>query len=747
MSKITKTFDSGTEISLSELFSKDNKIIIPDMQRDYCWGYKRHGEDSGKEIVSGFIDSLLENHEKDSDLTLGMLYTYENPQKFIHLCDGQQRITTLFLLLGVLYQKTDCSYCKNQLKNMLVSTEEQNDDWEPYLRYAIRENTLYFLQDLVKYYFIDEENKVKDIRKQDWYCKEYEYDPSIQSMIKAIHIINDKIPAENSDNKTIFDIGKFITFVTSKIKFFYYDMKGREHGEDMFVIINTTGESLTTSENIKPILLGSIKEDKYNKEWENRETFFWKNRENKKEHTADEGVKDFLTWFLKATKEQNVVDIIKIFKNAENKTGILENIEKYFQALQTLLGYLNEEKFQKIFNQIKETPNLEKLEDEEKIKVILIYFRKLNSDQINNILIPLLAFMVKFEINNELKNEAYRFLRRLRKNYFHKENDGRVRTGKYVDWHYILKIIEYSDNLKSLLEFSDFTNFENISDKNKTPEVKDWYDDEEKIKNKLKEQNKQTVEKWEDEDDFAGDVTPLFQIYFFENDKEIIEVNINNNFDITTINKIYEAYKSLEKLCIRTKDKSEYALSNNLRLFKMTHKLTLNGGGWIIANQGYWGYPFNAKNDLSKLFTSKEYFELILKYKNNEDYCKYLLEKSRSLLLKEYDRNNNFMDFIRDKLIFFFAYLEVKYMNDEKKYIPFNNLKRISCFNELEKNRININEPITIDNLKYGMTHNNRKTKNNFKGDRFDFIKSDKTVSYLLKNDNELLNNMDKYFL
>ena len=37
MNKATK-FISGNEYNLSQLFGGDNKIVIPDLQRDYCWG-------------------------------------------------------------------------------------------------------------------------------------------------------------------------------------------------------------------------------------------------------------------------------------------------------------------------------------------------------------------------------------------------------------------------------------------------------------------------------------------------------------------------------------------------------------------------------------------------------------------------------------------------------------------------------------------------------------------------------------
>ena len=96
-----KTFESGQPYTLSQLFSGKNKIIIPDLQRDYCWGdnvWNDKGEKS-TELVSGFVDNLISifKEKPRKKLTLGLIYGYENPRYHIQLCDGQQRITTLFL--------------------------------------------------------------------------------------------------------------------------------------------------------------------------------------------------------------------------------------------------------------------------------------------------------------------------------------------------------------------------------------------------------------------------------------------------------------------------------------------------------------------------------------------------------------------------------------------------------------------------------------------------------------------------
>lgn len=41
MNKYIK-FISGKEYTLKDLFGGDTKIVIPDLQRDYCWGDKAY---------------------------------------------------------------------------------------------------------------------------------------------------------------------------------------------------------------------------------------------------------------------------------------------------------------------------------------------------------------------------------------------------------------------------------------------------------------------------------------------------------------------------------------------------------------------------------------------------------------------------------------------------------------------------------------------------------------------------------
>lgn len=77
---------------------KVNKFIIPEYQRPYAW--------TDEQIQTLFKD-LAEYTENDTESTyfLGTIVSYENGSGEQEIIDGQQRITSLFLLLRALYSK------------------------------------------------------------------------------------------------------------------------------------------------------------------------------------------------------------------------------------------------------------------------------------------------------------------------------------------------------------------------------------------------------------------------------------------------------------------------------------------------------------------------------------------------------------------------------------------------------------------------------------------------------------------
>lgn len=340
--------NSGESYTIKNIFKDENKIVIPDMQREYCWAQTK-SEIENRPLVEIFINDLIVNNKKD-DTQMGLLYAYENPKDDYQLCDGQQRLTTLYLLLGVLYRK----FRREDLKDILISSYElEQDDKEPRLQYAIRESTLFFLRDLVYYYFLGNSeqdvsdcNIIKIIKKQFWYFSEYDLDPSIQNILKALKIIEDKL--KNYDQHE-----HLTDYVLNHVKFLYFDMKDRVHGEQQFVVINTTGKPLSVTENLKPRMLGNLddgdmlpeienktKLEYYSDMWEDWEQYFWDNKCDENQ-VSDVGFKEFLRWItiIKLSEVNKLTEAQSALQSGEFEfdTNItLDEIDNYFKSLKWL---------------------------------------------------------------------------------------------------------------------------------------------------------------------------------------------------------------------------------------------------------------------------------------------------------------------------------------------------------------------------------------------------------------------------
>lgn len=658
--------------SLSELFSTPNrKVIIPDFQRDYCWGDKTHGEKHDTDIVSGFLDTLIEeyNSNHNSDVLLGKIDVYEHPKNHIYLTDGQQRLTSLYLIVGMLYRQEQDEEMKKRLKSCLLSDFEENEDGkEPYLQYAVRESTLFFLRDLVNEFFITKNLlRASDIPKQSWYFTEYDLDPSVISMLSALGSIESKLK----------NIGEsFSRFVIDNVKIQYYDVNDKKHGEERFVIINTTGKGLTASENIKPILLGNINKEEFANQWEERETWFWKNRNKDKENIADNGVNDFLTWCFQIVEKQDEIDIIKkakqLLKNKENEKYLLD-IQKHYSSLLQLVEYLKEDKFQEQFKFINDSTEIKGIVD----------LRSLSKEKQQNVLLPLIAFISNFEDDKE---GIYQFSRRLRKNYF--DQEWKDRNDNYIDWRYILQIIEKSNSAKQVLSFE--TN-ENTINKIQNVNLNNWYNEEEKIKAQLKETHKEKIEEWEDHLDFMGDLSFLLKTTLITNESDNIP-EISSQIEFDNLTSVFQNYIATVDL-IRSEEKAQTnpELANMLRLFRLF--IDCDEVGHIY--RASWDFEGVLFSTLNREHLFKVEFMKLLKSDNVLNYC--IAFNKKEIIDNEIF---NLTDFNVAKFIKAWLSLKVFYANQNNILLAFYDGNETGVAAYIDQNRNKL-----IDNLGFSLAN------------------------------------------
>ncbi len=136
----------GTDIVL-------NKIEIPIIQRDYAQGRKN---EEVQRIRERFLDALFQSLTIKRHITLDFIYGDVSKEGVLTPLDGQQRLTTLFILHWYIAKKENI--------------EVKDFEFLNHFSYATRFSSRDFCQELVKYLpDFGEEILSESIKDQAWY--------------------------------------------------------------------------------------------------------------------------------------------------------------------------------------------------------------------------------------------------------------------------------------------------------------------------------------------------------------------------------------------------------------------------------------------------------------------------------------------------------------------------------------------------------------------------------------------------
>lgn len=316
---LENNINSGERFSFYKLFlEKDFHIEIPIIQRDYA-----QGRNSTKEVRNDFLDTLysyldegLKN--RDLDFIYGTIIKEQHCQKFIPL-DGQQRLTTLFLLHWYL---SNISGNHKDFKE-IISIDSSNSKTErrkSKFTYETRTSSREFCDELVAFNVenieLDKNNSKAIsnlIRNEGWYFLSWKHDITIQSMLNMLDSIHMKFSNRPDFYDNLTDVNNPI------ITFLFLNLKEFNLTDDLYIKMNSRGKPLSSFENFKAKFeqfIGKIHwevEDKYKLSLDGRDhivtprdyfsfkidtdwaNFFWKYRNEKtNDNTFDDEVMNFI---------------------------------------------------------------------------------------------------------------------------------------------------------------------------------------------------------------------------------------------------------------------------------------------------------------------------------------------------------------------------------------------------------------------------------------------------------------------
>lgn len=205
--------------------SEDYSLVIPNYQRGYKWAVKDINDAESESSVEYLIKTIMDSFHSNSELFLQGITVSDTEKddtgvRNVIIIDGQQRISTLYLLLWVLD------------KSLIQSTE---------LRYAARKDT---------------DKCLKTLKSID--CRDL-YDSDLGDTTKQdIYFIKEAISQISISLKEILESPKqqdFIKFIKGKIKVIYIPIARKEDAISTFTMMNGSKAIMRVEELIKSELL------------------------------------------------------------------------------------------------------------------------------------------------------------------------------------------------------------------------------------------------------------------------------------------------------------------------------------------------------------------------------------------------------------------------------------------------------------------------------------------------------------
>ena len=339
----------NAEISDGKTTVQLNKIAIPLIQRDYAQGRM---DSDVQRVRSRFLNSLYNAVTKEP-ITLDFIYGDIDEKGTMTPLDGQQRLTTLFLLHWYAAKKEKIA--------------EEKYEFLSKFSYETRYSARYFCNELVKFTPSFETTLSSDIKNQAWFPFDWKNDPTISSMLVMLDAIDDCF-------KNVPDIWNALE--NKAITFYFLPIKDMGLTDELYIKMNSRGKPLTIFEHFKAELEREIRAldektgqnsvnriiEKIDKDWTD---MLW-NYRNSGTGDADDNIIDdeFLRYFKfvcdiicyrngKSPQSygSDVFNLLCLYFSAENENASenIATLKSFFDCWCNIEGYDNPTEFLQSF--------------------------------------------------------------------------------------------------------------------------------------------------------------------------------------------------------------------------------------------------------------------------------------------------------------------------------------------------------------------------------------------------------------
>ena len=382
---------------LQKIFSQDFWFIIPEYQRPYVWQ---------RENIEELIEDLyfaFEN-KSNSEYFLGSLVLKKTNNKGYseyEVLDGQQRLSTFFMMLAVIRDLLEIEGYKDTIRKMLYQEKNEllNTPTRERITYLIRDN----VEDFIDKYIL-EEGKTFDIESLQQLTKSD--NTSISNMASAIIVIKEMLDEKD-------DLMEFTKFILNKALFIYVSTDNTEDAFRLFTILNDRGIPLTCSDILKSINVGELNGKRELKKYSKR----WEVIEGKYGDNFDKFLMLVRSTIVKQKASGNVLDEFQrnIYEKGRLKKGIetIELISKYDEIYDDIIELYNK----KLSNSYKNLITIMKvgIESQEWIPPLMYYYNKFNTYMLEMFLKKLEYKFVGDWINQETPSKRIENMNKIMK--------------------------------------------------------------------------------------------------------------------------------------------------------------------------------------------------------------------------------------------------------------------------------------------------------------------------------------------
>lgn len=259
---------ASDKISIKDCFGKDMWFSIPDYQRPYVWG-----EDQITLLLDDISHAAV--NTPDAQYFLGSLVLHCQNKQHVgtsfsenSVLDGQQRLTTLYLLHAVIRDITEEPTRKNTCAQVIFQAGNPDDGVPERSRieFAIRNEVEEFVDRFVKP--VGGTLKVDELQRLAADDKGH---VSVRNMAAALQLLHSWFASEDS-----LEIDSFFPYLRQYVILVYVASAELEDAFRLFTVLNDRGIKLRSSDILKAQNLKDVRDEKKQKEYAR----FWEELES-----------------------------------------------------------------------------------------------------------------------------------------------------------------------------------------------------------------------------------------------------------------------------------------------------------------------------------------------------------------------------------------------------------------------------------------------------------------------------------